>query len=213
MLKIKWVIHGATSISDGVFVVSALTAIAQQLLSDCHGYGIEALSSNQASEVNGNIFQVLLDNGFQDLALKGNFFRLNLRFWPKRGGGGGVWLNPNCSCIYLHLNTFIKILDISPWLLLLTTSVNELFMQVSPGQFKEAMENHPPRLMICSVEFLASEEVLFIIFEAVCIHFAGAQCTAGLSPCTSGKKTNCCNRWSPSENWSSQLVLNTPFFL
>ena len=51
------------------------------------------------------------------------------------------------------------------------------------------MENHPPRLMICFVEFLASEEVLFIIFEAVCIHFAGAQCTAGLSPCTSGKKT------------------------
>ena len=70
------------SIGSTVIVVSALTAIAQQLLSDCHGYGIEALSSNQASEVNGNIFQVLLDNGFQDLALKGNFFRLNLRFWP-----------------------------------------------------------------------------------------------------------------------------------
>ena len=89
-------ISGATYISDVVFfsigstviVVSALTAIAQQLLSDCHGYGIEALSSNQASEVNGNIFQVLLDNGFQDLALKGNFFRLNLRFWLNRGVGG-----------------------------------------------------------------------------------------------------------------------------
>ena len=56
------------SIGSTVIVVSALTAIAQQLLSDCKGYGIEALSSNQASEVNGNIFQVLLDNGFQDLS-------------------------------------------------------------------------------------------------------------------------------------------------
>ena len=37
-------------IGSTVIVVSALTAIAQQLLSDCQGYGIEALSSSQASE-------------------------------------------------------------------------------------------------------------------------------------------------------------------
>ena len=70
-----------------------------------------------------------------------------------------------------------------------TSKLNLLIsVQLSPGELKEAMEIHPPRLMICSVEFLASEEVLFIIFEAVCIYFAG------LSPCTSGKKANCCNR-------------------
>ena len=39
-----------SSIGSTVIIVSALTAIAQQLLSDCQLYGIEALSSNQASE-------------------------------------------------------------------------------------------------------------------------------------------------------------------
>ena len=38
------------SIGSTVIVVSALTAIAQQLLSDCQVYGIKALSSSQASE-------------------------------------------------------------------------------------------------------------------------------------------------------------------
>ena len=34
--------------------------------------------------------------------------------------------------------------------------------QLLPGEFEEVMETRPPRLMICSVEFLASEEVLFV---------------------------------------------------
>ena len=44
-----------------------------------------------------------------------------------------------------------------------TSKLNWLIsVQLSPGELKEAMELHPPRLMICSVEFLASEEVLFM---------------------------------------------------
>ena len=34
------------------------------------------------------------------------------------------------------------------------------FLQLSAGEFKEAMETRAPRLMICSVEFVANEEVL-----------------------------------------------------
>ena len=34
--------------------------------------------------------------------------------------------------------------------------------QLLPGEFEEVMETRPPRLMICSVEFLASEEVLLV---------------------------------------------------
>lgn len=111
------------------WLVSALTVIAQQLLSDCQLYGIAALSSNQASK----------------------------------------W--------FIHNHTI--------WNLVIS-------MQLSPGQFKEAMEHHPPRLMICSVEFLASEEVLFIFFQAVSIQHAGAQCNAGSSP-------------SPSWQWESVI--------
>ena len=34
-----------------------------------------------------------------------------------------------------------------------------VFLQLSAGEFKEAMETRAPRLMICSVEFVANEEV------------------------------------------------------
>ena len=34
--------------------------------------------------------------------------------------------------------------------------------QLLSGEFEEVMETRPPRLMICSVEFLASEEVLLV---------------------------------------------------
>ena len=35
-------------------------------------------------------------------------------------------------------------------------------MQLSPGEFEEVMETRPPKLLICSVEFVASEEVLLL---------------------------------------------------
>ena len=37
------------SIGSTVLVITALTTIAQQLISDCQLYGIDALASNQAS--------------------------------------------------------------------------------------------------------------------------------------------------------------------
>ena len=89
-----------------------------------------------------------------------------------------------------------------------TSKLNLLIsVQLSPGELKEAMELHPPRLMICSVEFLASEEVLFIrtwtvfiFFKAILIWHAGSKRVAGLSACTPRQKANCCDRRGSSEN-------------
>ena len=90
-----------------------------------------------------------------------------------------------------------------------TSKLNLLIsVQLSPGELKEAMELHPPRLMICSVEFLASEEVLFmrtwsvfIFSEAVLIWRAGSKLVAGLSACTARQKANCCNWRGSSEKY------------
>ena len=38
--------------------------------------------------------------------------------------------------------------------------------QLLPGEFEEVMETRPPRLMICSVEFLASEEVRTSLYKS-----------------------------------------------
>ena len=76
------------------------------------------------------------------------------------------------------------------------------FLQLSAGEFKEAMETRAPRLMICSVEFVANEEVLSFsncgtLFIKK-IWYTGAQCSVGQPSCPPWEKASCCHRWSSS---------------